>query len=97
MYNTIILKRGEATLTPREYKNFSEGDTIWGEDRASEELKRWPIEEEAAAKKELKKFRCTYHRLAELYDIEEYALEYCECNEDGEFWEGSDYYLAERK
>lgn len=28
-------------------------------------------------------------------EVEEYAIEYCECDEDGEFLSGSDYNLAE--
>lgn len=30
-------------------------------------------------------------------DVEEYALEYCDTNTDGEFVNGSDYDLAERE
>lgn len=45
------------------------------------------------AKAELAKYRCEY------YDgwAIEYALEYFEADEDGEFVEGSDYELAESK
>ena len=39
MFNTIILLKGEARLSKREYKSFSEGDTIWGADSSAEEIK----------------------------------------------------------
>lgn len=94
MFNTIILKKGYARLTDKEYKGFSKGDTIWGVDRDPEELKSWGIEGEEQAKKELAKYKCTYSG-GNFWDIEEYALEYCECNEDGEFIQGSDFELAE--
>ncbi len=94
MFNTIILKKGEAYLTNREYEKFEKGDTIWGTDRETEELKRWNIEDEEEAKKELAKYRCSYERRNDNWDIEEYALEYCECDKDGEFVEGSDFDLA---
>lgn len=95
MFNTIILQKGEARLTTGEHKSFNKGDTIWGNDRETEEIKRWPIEQEQSAREELKKHTCTYKEDIALYNVEEYALEFCECNEDGEFVEGSDYELAE--
>ncbi len=96
MNNTIILKKGYARLTNNEYKGFSKGDTIWGVDRDPEEVKRWSIEDKEEAEKELAKYRCTYSG-GNVWDIEEYALEYCECDEEGEFIEGSDYSLAEEE
>lgn len=96
MYNTIILKKGYARLTEQGYSGFSEGDTIFGTDSDPEELKRWNIEDEENAKKELAKHKCTYDGGNGCYDIEEYALEYCECDENGEFVQGSDFNLAEK-
>lgn len=90
MNNTIILKKGYAELTKKEYKSFEKGSTIWGADRSPEEIKRWDIDEKEQAELELAKYRCTYSDGI----IEEYALEYCECNEDGDFLQGSDYELA---
>ena len=95
MYNTIILKKGEAILTPREYRDFCKGDTIWGDYRMPKELFRWPIEQEEEAKSELAKYKCEYRRGIEDYFISEYGLEYCECDEDGDFVSGSDFDLAE--
>lgn len=95
MNNTIILLKGTETLTKMEYRRFEKGDTIWGLDQEPEELKRWNIEEKAAAVEELNRYRCEYRQLRELVDITEYALEYCECDEDGEFVQGADYDLAE--
>lgn len=96
MWNTIILRYGERFLTDREYKKFQKGDCIFGIDCASEELKRWPIEQKEEALEELNKHRCDYGRPGDRR-IEEYALEYCECDEDGEFvcgFCGSDYDFA---
>lgn len=90
-FNTIILHMGEEVLAKSEMKKFAKGDTIWGPDSNAKELKRWPIEKEAEAKAELAKFRCEY----EDGYITEYALEWCECDEDGEFIQGSNFELAE--
>ena len=93
MFNTIILKKGEAKLSKKEYENFQKGDTIFGIDADAEEVKRWSIEEEKQAKEELERYNCLY-RSGYDWDIEEYALEYCRCDEDGSFIEGSDCVLA---
>lgn len=97
MYNTIRLLQGEANLTSAEYKKFSKGDCIWGIDRDPEENKRWPIEQEEEAKAELAKLHCEYKKGIELWYITEYALEYCEIDEDGNWIDGSDYDLAEEE
>lgn len=96
-YNTIILKKGYSSLTNNEYKKFEKGDTIFGDDSNPEELKRWNISQKKEAEEELKNYNCEYryYALSNSWDIEEYALEYCECDEDGEFIQGSDYDLAE--
>jgi hypothetical protein len=95
MNNTIILKHCEIRLTREEFKGFKKGNTICGEDEYPvEELKRWSIEDQQEAIEELSKYRCKYTEDGSLYNIEEYALEYCECDEDGEFIQGSDYNLA---
>lgn len=94
MYNTIILLKGEERLTRNEYKNFKKGDTILGIDAVPEELKRFKASDEAAALEELNKYRCSYYQASELIYVEEYALEFCECDEEGEFIEGSDYEMA---
>ena len=96
MNNTIILKKGYARLTDSEYENFTKGDTISGNDSNPEELKRWSIDHEEEAKEELKKYNCTYKNDYG-WNIEEYALEYCECDEEGEFVVGSDYEMATEK
>lgn len=98
MNNTIILLKGEAGLTnATEMKRFGKGHTIWGIDNNPEELKRWNIEQEAEAKEELAKYRCSYHSNGHMTWIKEYALEYCECDEEGEFIQGSDYDLADEE
>lgn len=95
MFNTIILKKGEASLTKREMEDFQKGDTIWGIDREAEELKRWSIDQEEEAKAKLKKYKCSYSDWSNGTNITEYALEYCECDEDGVFLSGSDFEFAE--
>ncbi len=94
-FNTIILKKGETRLSDKKYKDFEKGDTIWGLNADPEELKRWNIKDKEQAEAELAKYRCSYRRSTELWFVEEYALEYCECDEDGGFIQGSDYGLAE--
>lgn len=97
MNNTIILLKGETRMEPRYYKNFEKGNTIFGLNSEPEELKRWSINDKEEAQKELSKYKCSYKKGRELYYIEEYALEYCDCNEDGEVISGSDYDLAEEE
>ena len=92
--NTIILKKGDLRLTKDEYKKFKKGDSIWGIAQCPEELKRWSADQKDEAKAELAKYKCSYKEDYPLHNIEEYALEYCECDEDGEFVKGSDYELA---
>lgn len=84
-------------MTRSEYKKFSKGDTIWGNNQSPKEIKRWNIEQEEEARKELKNHACIYHENVETWSVEEYALEYCECDENGEFVQGSDYDFAEEK
>lgn len=99
MNNTIILLKGHAMLTESEYKRFSKHDTIYGDDRTPEEVKRYSMEQIEEAKKELAKYNCKYDFFgnSRLWEIEEYALEYCECDEDGEWISGSDYDFAEEE
>lgn len=95
-YNTIILKKGCATLSKSEYTKFEKGDTIWGVDSEPVELKRYSIDHEQEAKEELAKYNCTYSS-GYVWNVEEYALEYCDCDADGEFIQGSDFDLAKVK
>ena len=97
MNNTIILKKGEERFTKNEYEQFQKGDTIWGDGAFPEELKRWPIEEIDEAKEELKNYKCEYTKDIALYNVTEDALEYCECDENGDFVQGANYDLAPEK
>ena len=94
MFNMIILLKSEEKLTRTEYKKFSKGDTIYGCDTNPIELKRWSIDDKQDAQDELAKYKCTYDDGAEICFITEYALEYCECDVNGEFVSGSDFVLA---
>lgn len=93
-FNTIILKKGEAILTKNEYKKFIKGNSIFGENSDSEEINRWNINNEDNAKKELLNYNCEYIKHSESWTVKEYALEYCQCDEDGDFIQGSDFELA---
>lgn len=93
--NTIILLHGEKALTPNEKKNFQKYDTICGNDSFPEEIKRWDSSKEDEAIRELAKYKCTYKQDISLFYAEEYGLEFCECDEDGAFIDGSDYTFAE--
>lgn len=97
MNNTIKLIKGDEILTRDEWKKFKKHDSILGIDRTPEELQMWSITQEADAKAELAKYNCEYIHNIETVHAIEYALEYCQCDEDGEFIEGSDYDFAEEK
>lgn len=92
-WNTIIMLKGESVLTYREMREFQKGDTIWGVDRVPQEVRRWEIGEEKAARAALAEKRCSYLDGC----IEEYALQYCDVDENGEFVAGADYDLAEEE
>ena len=70
---------------------------VGGCDENPEELKRWSIDQKEEAQTELAKYKCRYFKGAELYYAEEYALDYCECDEEGEVMFGSDFDLAEEE
>lgn len=96
MNNTIRLLEGYEKLTKKEYKHFSKGDTIWGADSNAKELKRWSIDQKDEAMKELGNYKCEYDEGNDI-DITEYALEFFESDEEGEFVRGSDFELADEK
>lgn len=48
-FNTIILQKGDSTLTRTEYKEFEKMDTIYGDGSNPEELMRWDIKDENLA------------------------------------------------
>ena len=98
MYHTIRLLKGEG-LYPRKAfeENFSQGDTIFGDNCEPIELARWNIEDKEEAEATLAKYQCEYNygELQNTYYVTEYGLEYCDCDEDGELVHGSDFDLAE--
>jgi len=96
-YNTIRLVKGTAFLTGREYKKFTPGDTIWGDNSEWEEVACWSISDKKCALEELGKCKNVYRQNNGNWDITEYALEYFESDENGEFVSGSDYNLAEEE
>lgn len=95
MWNTIRLLKGQLSVDEKHLKNFSHGDTICGLDAEPQEIERYSIGEKDEAAENLAKYKCEYWKGAELYYWEEYALEYCNTDEDGDFISGSDYDFAE--
>ena len=96
-YNTIILKLGVGSYSKKQFNNFTEGDCICGENASPEELKRWTGDQYDLAKAELAKYSCSYRKSGGYMFADEYALEYCNTDEDGEFLDGSDLDLAEKE
>lgn len=96
MYNTIRLLRGYERLTAGEFRKFSEGDTIFGDGNNPEEVTRWDIADKEVAKAELAKHHCSYEKQGSGdVIVDEWALEYAEYDEDGEFVGSTvDYDLA---
>lgn len=97
MHNTIILLKGEQQYQRKVFEeNFTKGDTIFGDDCEPIELARWDIEDKEEAEAALARYKSEYDYggLQRIYYVTEYALEYCNCDEDGEFISGSDYDLA---
>lgn len=92
MYNTIILLHGRGEITDK-------GDAIYGIDSAPKEIMRWSISDKAAARKELAKHLCSYREVTTfgggtVVQADEWALEWCECDESGEYIDGADFELA---
>ena len=97
MYNTIILLKGERQYQCKTFEeNFTKWDTIFGDDCEPIELARWDIEDKEEAEAALARYKSEYDYggLQRIYYVTEYALEYCDCDEDGDFISGSDYDLA---
>lgn len=94
-HNKINLLKGYGRYTKDEWKRFHKGDTVMTEE--PEILKVYDISEKEKARIDLKAYRCSYEKSGQLYDVEEYALEYFTADEDGEFVEGSDFDLAESR
>ena len=97
MFNTIILLTDEALLTSNEYKKFTKGDLILGIDNNPKEIGRWVMEDKEEALKELSKHKCRYRKSFSNYRVIEYALMYCETDEEGEVVDGADYDLAKEE
>ena len=97
-FNTIILLGNVASLTKAEWSKFNEGDLILGNDTDPDELMRGDIKQEQEAKAELAKYTCCYVQDSNpsLVFVEEYALMYCDTDDDGEFIEGADFVFANK-
>ena len=88
--NTIILWHGYQRLFPVHGENPMppEGYSIIadeGFDPEPQELQRWPISQKDEAMKKLSSLRCTIDTTGFYSDIEEYALQYVACDDDGGF------------
>lgn len=91
MNKKIRLITNSLTLTNKEYEKFEKGDTLWGNDENPQTIKKYDISEKETAEKELKTYKNTYEKIDNHYNITEYALEYYTEDEDGNFYEGSDF------
>lgn len=76
----IVLLKGEATVSKIEYEKFEKGSTIFGIDSCPKELKFWKEKEMNDAREYLKYCKCKYVQYPHCIDIQEYALEYYDCN-----------------
>lgn len=96
--NTIILKHSESNYSANDVRRgkVSQGDSFIDQ-YESGEVKRWSINDEAAALAELAKHKCTYDYRNGTVWADEWALEFFEADEDGEFVMGADeeYAVAE--
>lgn len=95
--NTIRLLHGTSHSTRRELANMTQYDTIWGDGSDPEVVKTWPIDQIAAARAELVKHACTYgelHDHTQAVSIDEWCIEICECDEDGDVIMSGDFEMA---
>ena len=76
----IVLLKGETTLNKSEYEFFEKGSTIFDIGSFPKELKIWDDEYMSDAKEYLKTCRCKYIQYPHCIDVQEYALEYYDCN-----------------
>lgn len=95
MVNAIRLLRGYRSITVRGDEMPEIGCTIYEDGTDPEELNRWVIEDKENATRELEKYRCSYQKGSGVVFAEEYALEFFEADEDGDFVRGSDFDFAE--
>lgn len=95
--NTIRLLHGSGYVTRRELAKMTQYDTIWGDGNDPDIVKTWPIDQIAEARAELAKHCCEYGRLYDHKDavsIDEWCIEICECDEDGDVIISGDFEMA---
>lgn len=90
-FNTVILKHCERNYSAADVRrgNVSRGDCFIDQYDIGE-VNRWSIDDEAAALAELAKHKCSYSYRDGTVWADEWALEFFEADEDGEFVIGSD-------
>lgn len=94
-YNTIILKKGVEKLSQKEKQTYKKGDLIYGKrDKPPVELKRWTLENEKKAEIELEKYFCWMDSSIFSGKVFEYALVYCQTDENGEVIKELEYKFA---
>lgn len=88
MFNSIRLVHGIGVVSRRGEAYIESGEPV----------KCWPIEEKDKAYTELANHRCTYSKGdKKKAHADEWALEFCELDEEGMFVDGSDFSPAEVK
>lgn len=94
-YNTIILKKGVEKLSWKEKQIYKAGDLIYGKGKKPPiELKRWASKNEEKARMELEKYFCWIDRGVGSGKVFEYALIYCQTDENGEIVKELEYKFA---
>lgn len=97
MNNTVRLLKGHEFVKNGELETFVEGSTIFDDGVDAIELKRWDIDDVEDARDALDALSCEADTGEQLTEITEYALEFFNSDDDGEFISGSDYSLAEAR
>lgn len=79
-----ILQGEENGIARRDFESQNFGYTIYGQDAEPEEVARYEIADEAEARKEFGKYRCSYNTYdgGSNWSITEYALDFSEIEED---------------
>lgn len=95
-YNTIFLMHGTASCKMSDWmESVRPGSAVAGDlDPDCHPIKRWHIDEMAAAKAELAKHRCTYQQDGKTVWMDEYALMLIEVDEDDEWGDEYDYIFS---
>lgn len=93
--NCFVIVHGSINVPRKERDGFRKGDAIWGRNATPRIVsKHYSLSE---AIKALKKYECTNtERGVRGVDVEEYAIVVCNINEDGVWFDKTNYELANK-